>query len=341
MAARHRGVRLYGALVLMAVLSAVVYWIVGFLPWVLGGFALPAAQARGAGVGLAGVRIAVPMVVPLLPQLAASALLGGVLAGMVPIAFPRVPRALAVVLTGCVVLAETTVLLVAGRATLEGQAAVQPGGDPRVIQGLVLAAVCASMLGLAVGLAATGWHGLVAVAGGLVAAALPPWLAALPGIGPGPVTELLAGAALLVGLVLSVHRSRLSALLWPLAFGVAWLGVPAVAAARTVAAGLAPGSAADLVGLVHAAARVLAERVGPTGQAWWPWLLVAVLALAWLLRAPAGARRRKQERRQEQQQGTQQQDRPAAPLPAPAGEPSRPGRALAPDRGKHAATRRS
>lgn len=330
MAATHRGVRLYGALVLMVALSAVVFWVIGFLPWVLAGFALPPSLARGTAEGLAGVRLAVPLVVALLPQLVASALIGGVLSGMVPIAFPRVPRLLGVVLTGCVVLLETTVLLVISRRALEQHASVQIGGDQRVIEGLVLAMVCASALGLAVGLAATVRHGLVAIAGALVAAAVPPWLAAFPGIGPGLLPDLVAAAALLAGLLVSVHRTRLSALLWPLAFLVAWSGAPTAAAARDVVSGLGPGAVEGLGTLVHRAGRVLVEHAGPSDQRWWPWALVAALAVIWLLR-PRNARAT----------GRDDTATPAQDPSAPPGPASRPAGRIAPERGKHTATRRA
>lgn len=207
MSVRHRGVRLYGAVVLMVVLSAVVFWIVGFLPWVLAGFALPAAQAHGPAAGLAGVRLAVPLVVTRLPELVASALVAGVLAGLVPIAFPRLSRLLGVVVTGSIVLGILSAVLVVSRRALEQHASAQFAADQRVVQGLVLAAVCAAALGLVVGLAATVRHGLVAVAAGLVAAALPAWLTALPLVAPGSVVQLVAGVALAVGLVVSLHRT--------------------------------------------------------------------------------------------------------------------------------------
>src|SRR5690349_12010096 len=162
MATTHRGARLLGALVLMVALSVVIFWVIGFLPWVLAGFTLRVPEAHGSGEGLAGVRLAVPLVVGRLPELVASALLGGVLAGSVPIAFPRVPRLLGLVVTGATVLASATVVLVASRHSLELHASAQFAGTPRVIEGLVLAAVCATSLGLVLGLLATVRHGLVA-----------------------------------------------------------------------------------------------------------------------------------------------------------------------------------
>ncbi len=326
MAGTHRGVRLYGALVLMVVLSAVLFWILGFLPWVLGGFSLPPARAHGPAEGLAGVRLAVPLVVTRLPELVASALVGGVLSGMVPIAFPRVSRLLGVVVTGSIVLAATSATLVASRRALELHASAQFAADHQVVEGLVLAAICAALPSLAVGLAATVRHGIVAVAAGLVAAALPLWLAALPVLGPGPVVELVAAAALALGLVVSVHRTRWSALLWPVAIGLAWLGAPLSTATAYVAGHLRPGSGAGLGDLLHGAIDAAGRAAGPSGQSWWPWVLAVGVAMAWLVARrprPTGAAA------------------PADPGPDRAARPPEPVIALAPGAGKHTATRRA
>lgn len=306
--ARHRGLRLYGALLLMVLLSGVLFWVVGYLPWVLGGFALDAREAHGSADGLAGVRLAVPLLAVRLPELVACSLLGGVLAGIVPIAFTRVSRLLAVVVTACVVLAETAALLVASRSSLQRNASAQFAADPHVVQGLVLAAVGAVVLGLAVGLAATVRHGVVAVAAGLAAAALPVWLAALSLPAPAAVLRGLAGAALLVGLAVSVHRTRWSALWWPVALGLAWLGDPLAVAAGFVAHRLRPDSVSGAAELVHGAAAAARPALSPAGQPWWPWAAAGVLALLWLAR--------------------------------PGNRPNR-RVLLAPDGGKHTATRRA
>ncbi|HET8602385.1 MAG TPA: hypothetical protein VFM09_00505 [Marmoricola sp.] len=325
MATSGSGVRLYGALALMVPLCVVVFWILGFLPWVLGGFTLPVAQAHGAGAGLAGVRLAVPLVATRLPELVASTLVGAVLAGMVPIAFPRVPRLLAVVVAGSVVLATTTAVLVSSRASLEHWASVQFAADHRVVEGLVLAMVCASALGLAVGLTATVRHGVVAVAAGVVAAALPAWVAAFPGVEVGLLTEVVAAAALLVGLLVSVHRTRWSAAWWPAALALGWLGAPLAAAAAAVATRLQPGSDASLSELVGRAGHAVAGTSGPVGQAWWPWAVVAAVALARLVRPSAGHRRADA----------------GSTVDGAHGEPRQELHALAPERPKHAATRRA
>ena len=323
MAVRHRGLRLYGAVVLMVVLSAVLFWVVGFLPWVLAGFSLTVAQAHGPAAGTAGVRLAVPLVVTRLPELVASALVAGVLAGLVPIAFPRLSRLLGVVVTGSIVLATTSVVLVVSRRALEQRASAQFAADERVVQGLVLTVVCAAVLGLAVGLAATIRHGLVAVAAGLVAAALPVWLAALPVLAPGSGVQLLAGVALAVGLVVSVHRTRWAVLLWPVGLGLAWLGVPLAAAAGYGATHLRPSSGAGFVSLLRGAVDAAAGALGPDAQTWWPWAIAVVLAVASLV--VARARRRPQ----------------PAPVVTQEPVPMRPHDASVPPApGKHTATRR-
>ena len=297
MAVRHRGVRLYGAVVLMVLLSAVLFWIVGFLPWVLAGFALPAAQAHGPAAGMAGVRLAVPLVVTRLPELVTSSLVAGVLAGLVPIAFPRLSRLLGVVVTGSIGLGTTSAVLVVSRRALEQHASAQFAADQRVVQGLVLAVVGAAVLGLAVGLAATVRHGLVAVAAGLVAAGLPVWLAALPWLEPGPVVQLLAGVTLAVGLVVSVHRTRWSMLLWPVGLGLAWLGAPLAAASGYGATHLRPSSGAGVGAMLRGAANAASARLGADGQPWWPWAMALALAVAWLIlirrnrRASTGSRK--------------------------------------------------
>lgn len=341
MAVRHRGVRLYGAIAMMVVLSAVLFWVVGFLPWVLGGFSLPVTDAHGPAAGLAGVRLAVPLVVTRLPELVASALVAGVLAGLVPIAFPRLSRLLGVVVTGSIVLGCTSAVLVVSRHALEQHASTQFAADGRVVQGLVLATVCASVLGLAVALAATVRHGLVAVAAGLVAAALPVWLAALPALVPGPVVGVVAGVALAVGLVVSVHRTWWSALLWPVGLGLAWLGAPLFAAAGYGATHLRPGSEAGAGSLLRGAVDAAVAEAGPADQAWWPWAGAVLLALAWLLvvgrvsgrPVPAGVAEHPVAPAEVDPDRAPQSRRRRASRPEPVS-------ALAPPRGKHTATRR-
>jgi hypothetical protein len=168
--------------------------------------------------------------------------------------------------------------------------------------------VGAVVLGLAVGLAATVRHGVVAVAAGLAAAVLPVWLAALSLPTPAVVLHGLAGAALLAGLAVSVHRTRWSAGWWPVALGLAWLGAPLAGAAGFVAHRLRPDSVSGPAELVRGAAAAARPALSPAGQPWWPWAVAAVLALLWLART--GDRRER------------------AVL-------------LAPDRGKHTATRRA
>jgi len=327
MATRHRGARLYGALALMVVLAAVVFWVVGFLPWVLAGFALPGGDATGPAAGLAGVRLAVPLVVTRLPELAAESLAAGVLAGLVPIAFPRLSRLLGVVVTGSVVLATASAVLVVSRRALELHAPAEFASDTRVVQGLVLTVVTGALLGLAVGLAATVRHGLVAVAAGIVAAMLPVWFVALVPSAGRLGAEAVAGAALAAGLAVSVHRTRWSLLLWPLGVAAAWLGAPLAAATRYGATHLQPGGATEVGPLLRGATRAAADALAPAAQPWWAWAAAVVVGLAWLTvhrpprEEPAGV--------------------PAATTPEPerAAGPETVG-AVAPGRGKHTATRR-
>jgi len=325
MADRHRGPRLWGAVALMALLSVVLFWVVGFLPWVLGGFVLPAVQATGPAAGLAGVRLAVPLVAVRLPELVASALVGGVLAGIVPIAFPRLSRLLGVVVTGSIVLATTSTVLAASRRSLEQHASSEFAADGRVVQGLMLVVVCAAMLGLAVGLAATVRHGLVAVAAGLVAAVLPVWLAAFPVPVPGPAGQALAAVALAVGLVVSVHRTAWSALLWPVGLALAWLGAPLAAGAGYGADRLRPGGEAGAGSLLRGALDAATAKLDPGAQPWWPWALAVVLAVAVL---PVARVRR----------GRRGPGEPQAEVSVP--RPRGPGTSVSPARGKHTATRR-
>lgn len=295
--------------VMLAVLAGVAWWLIGFLPWVTAGFTWPSNEGESlgiAGAGLLGVRLPLPLVAPFLPVLVSCALIGGVVAGLTPIAFTQLPRWLGVVVVwlavGGTLLATTYVTLQVVRA----QSGADFASDKRVLAGLALSCLIATLVGLLSGTISVLRHGFTAIAGAFAAGAVPVWLGAFL-IGQPHSTQTYhsytifsqaaLGVVLLAGLVVSIHRTTLSALWWPFAGAIVWCAGPAVVALTYFAAQLRPvsGLSSGLSRQLDATRQVFVHELLHSHPAIWPIAGAFAIALVWLVRQ--GSRRERYDAR--------------------------------------------
>jgi hypothetical protein len=290
--------RRLGLAVMLAVLAGVAWWLIGFLPWVTAGFTWPSnagAPLGSAGVGLEGVRLPLPLIAPFLPVLVACALIGGVVAGLTPVGFTHLPRWLGVVVVwiavGGTLLATTYVSLTVVRA----QTGADFASDKRVLAGLALAGLIATLVGLLSGTISVLRHGFTAIAGAFAAGAVPVWLNAFLFGEPhstqtyhsyATFTQAMLGLVLLAGLIVSVHRTTWSALWWPFAAAIVWCAGPAVVALTYFAAQLRPASglSSGLSAQLDATRQVFVHTLLHTHPPIWPIAGAFAIALVWLIR---------------------------------------------------------
>ncbi|MCW2781103.1 MAG: hypothetical protein JWR35_1552 [Marmoricola sp.] len=284
-----------GSLVLLMIMAAVLWWLIGFLPWALGGFSWSTAAATAAGSssdGLAGVRLPLPLVAAYLPSLLCCSVIGGVLAGVLPLAFPRVSKP--AVLTAVMVVVSVTVVitLLTTRAVIHSHAGTNFAADDRVVGGLVGVVVAATAVGLVAGFAAYLHRGLVPLTAAVAAVAFPSWLSSFLNEGSystglvravdraGPI---VAGLLLLAGLALSVRHSWWPLVGWPVAAAIAWVGPSVVIGAGYLSVNLRPSSGLPdtFSDMVRGSAEAFRDSLGPSFRTWWPLLVAFVLAIAW------------------------------------------------------------
>lgn len=286
---------------LVAILAAGAWWLLGGLPWAVNGFRLSAlspGDATFSGVGDA--RLPLPLTVASMPLLIASTAIGGVCAGLLPVAVTHVPRRLAIVEVWAVVLVAAGIATALSAAQVRDASATGFAADSRVLDGLALVVIISTVVGLALATVAITWHGATSVAAALVAGLVPTWVHALLAAGAGAgdalarhVGEVLVGIVLAAGLVVSVRRTRTAVLGWPVALAVLWLTGPVITAATYLTGLLRPGSGLpdSLPDHLDAAWRVFGEAIRHTHPAYVPVVLalvVGVLAAIHLARAPKG-----------------------------------------------------
>ena len=269
----------------MAALAVLGWWVIGYLPWLVSGlhFSADADQVGGSGEGTAGVAMPLPLVAHALPELVACGVVGGVVAGLLPIAVTHVPRPLVILVVWSAVLVTAAIAFAISAKRVRDTAPGLFASDSRVLAGLGAAFLTALVLGLIAGSLSVQWHALTAVAAALVGGTLPTWVAAC--VPPGrldPDTVSHVSAVLLVvvlgaGLAVSVHRSSRALLVWPIALAVLWLTGPALTAVSYLTALLRPSSGlpGSLGDHLRAARQVFGQAIGHTH----PSLIAVVLAL--------------------------------------------------------------
>lgn len=277
-------------LALTAVLAAVLWWPVGFLPHLLDGLRLPLSNAWPGVAPGAEPRVMLPLGEYAVVTLGVSALVGSVLAVVVPVAVARARRGPEVARLTHVTVAYTAVVVTAAVSLVQSRSAVGPLRASSSSAGLVLGAatgalVAATVAGLGLGLLAVGPRPAVRVVAAAVPVALvPAWVGAVlvsaldlgegGSMTPGSVGAFLlrdvtpwTGAVALALLLSSVRPWRPAGLVaWVLALLTAWV-VPSLLTAATYAASygrnLDVGSSAGLRELVEASLQVLGQSLRP------------------------------------------------------------------------------
>jgi hypothetical protein len=295
--ARARAALLGTALALMTAATA---WLLGHLPWVVSGFSWPTAEAAPVGSsteGLAGVRLAIPLVAQFLPSLVAFTSIGAVAATLLPLVLTTQVsgrRRPAVVVSVVSLVVTVVVVTWLARRSIEAHAPGAFAGDPRVLRGLVLVVAATTLVGAVLGALASVQVGFLPLAAAVVAGQLRPWLEAfLVGHDHGPGTlhavdragEVFAAVLLAVAFVLSVRRrSPVWALTWPVAVAVVWIATPFgvmttyLAGQLRPAAGL-PGSLPDILA---GGFDVFRASFWEAPQPHWPWVVALLVAAAWV-----------------------------------------------------------
>ncbi|MFL6156959.1 MAG: hypothetical protein ACJ72D_12740 [Marmoricola sp.] len=266
----------------LVLLSVVVTWLFGHLPWVLDGFrtdrSVPSTD------GLAGVRIVIPMVAGQLSALVAFTVVGAVSATLLPMLFTDLPRGAAVTLSVIVVAATTLVLTLVARARIEGSAAPGFATDSRVLDGLVVGVFAVAALGALLGALASLQLGFLPVAVAVVVVELPTWFTAL-GVERSWIRDVTELVLLAAALVLSLRRSPAWAALWPAALLVVWSGPAVSAGLLTVQTRLRSGQNVDaLLGdVLSDGFAVFRAAYWHAPRTWWPPVVALVVGVVWLV----------------------------------------------------------
>ncbi|HET6165555.1 MAG TPA: hypothetical protein VFE07_01895 [Marmoricola sp.] len=282
----------------LAILTVVVAWLFGNLPWVVSGFSWPTTEAAPVGSsteGLSGVRLTIPLVAAYLPSLIAFTAIGSVAAALLPLVLTtRAGRRLPAIAVVLAALVATTVLVVlVARSTIEAHAADAFAGDSRVLLGLVLVVLATAAVGALLGTLASIQVGFLPLAAAFAAGQVPVWLDGFlvdkgPGFGTARtldhVGEVLVLLLLLVAFVLSVRRSPWWALLWPVAIAMVWTATPFRIMTIQLAGRLRPSAGLpDTLGdVLQGGVDVFRASFWEAPQARWPWAVALVLALLWM-----------------------------------------------------------
>ena len=285
----------------LAVMTAATAWLLGHLPWVVSGFSWPTARSAPVGSsteGLAGVRLAIPLVAQFLPSLVAFASIGAVAATLLPLVLTthasgrRRPAVAVSVVSLLVTVAAVTWW---ARRSIEAHAPGAFAGDPRVLRGLVLVVVGATLAGAVLGTLASLQVGLLPLAVAVVAGQLRPWLEGfLVGHDHGPgalravdrTGEVLVAVLLVVAFVLSVRRrSPAWALTWPVAVAIVWVATPFGVMTTYLAGQLRPsaGLPGSLPDILSGAVDVFRASFWEAPQPHWPWVVALLVAAAWVV----------------------------------------------------------
>ncbi|KRC64069.1 hypothetical protein ASE12_04405 [Aeromicrobium sp. Root236] len=278
-------------------IAAVVWWVVGFLPWILDGLG-PDVPA-----GASSPVFAIPLYAGHVGELVVGAGLGGVAAGLLTLCGtgPRTLRAAAcaVGVTGAVFI---TVLQ--SRSAVNGFTFLRP--DTRITNGLSVVVILTALVGLGLGLLALVGRIGVGLALAAVAGAVPSWLLSVHmaigvnDLGSAQVVTDVSrwgGAAVLAfALVVIGMQPALRLVAWPGAVLVAWFVGPTITAASYMEVFLRPGMGLpDLWGEpFSAAADVWRLSASPDLRPLASWITAIVVAAAYagwrtrsLSRAPA------------------------------------------------------
>ncbi|WP_019810754.1 hypothetical protein [Saccharomonospora halophila] len=278
-------------------LSAVTWWVVGFLPWLLSGTA--GSDRPGRGGGHPGV-LPVPLTVEELGSLVEGAAFGGLLAGALGLLARSAPRGqvTAATFSGTVLAAVTT-------GAVSTMTLLRGGGV--AAEGAVLGMVClvgafCTVVGWAVGAAVMlgrpGVSAALAVSAGLGGAWLVGVLLHILPVGPydlawvTPVRSWSVAAVLTMALIVLGGRPVRRLLLWPLLILIPWLIESGLTAVQYLVRSLTTGSAGvpGLPEALDASIEVFWLASAPDMRPVLPWVVAIVVgAVGAVLRLPRAA----------------------------------------------------
>lgn len=264
-------------------LSAVTWWVVGFLPWLLSGTA--GSDHPGRGGGHAGM-LPVPLTVEELGSLVEGAAFGGLLAGALGLLARSAPR-------GQVTAATFSGTVLAAVTTGAVSATTLLGGGGVAAEGAVLGMVClvgavCTVVGWAVGaavmLGGPGLSAALAVSAGLGSAWLIGVLLHILPVGPDlawvtPVRSWSGAGVLAMALIVLGGRPARRLLLWPLLVLIPWLIESAMTAVQHLARSLTTGSAGvpGLPEALDASIEVFWLASAPDMRPVLPWVVAIVV----------------------------------------------------------------
>lgn len=268
--------RLHPALLLPV--GALVWWLVGFLPW------LTRSQASVGGSTTGTGWLALPLRTSSLGLLVVCATVGSVLAGVASLLARR--PGVGAALGGAGVLLAALLAVAQSSSTL-GRGGSSFDADAGVLAGLVVVVLAVSVVGWAIGVTSvlgrpgTGRPGL-AVALAVVAGVGPAWFGALTRTGSSEALLWIGALLLVVALVAAGARPPARLAWWPLVLVVAWFVGPAVTASAYLEQLLRPGSgldAARVVDALAAAVDVFQAAASPSNRQLVPWVVAVPVAL--------------------------------------------------------------
>lgn len=269
-------------------LAAVVWWVVGFLPWIVDGMGW---QLSDGNHFLGAAHPMLPMMTGNVGRLLVGGLVGGLAAG----ALVWCGRGGALARVGAVSAGAVLALLVTviqSRSTLSGSFPDSFVTDSWVLGGLGLVVVLATVAGSAFGVLSLAGRPGLGFTLAIVAGAGPPWLVDLfatwgvdaqSRLGVMPRLTQWVGAALLaLALIVLGARPAMRLLAWPFAVLCAWLIGPTVTAAVYLGSTLRPGAGLPdtLPDHLSAAMQVWRAAISPEMRPLTPWIVALIAAVA-------------------------------------------------------------
>lgn len=263
---------------------AVVFWVVGHLPWVLDGFHVD-PRPYGRGDTLSQLSLPIPLIASQLTALIAFTTVGAIGAMVLPLLFPAIPRPLGVVVSALSLVATAVAVTSIARVALADEPDTGFASDPRVLDGLVVGVLGLVVLCVVVGGLASFQVGFLPIAAAVVVTQLGSWLALLELPRPDLVAQWTTVALLGGAFLVSVRRRLGWIVVWPVALVIVWLGTPIGAATSVIGGRLRPGQNLDdsLGDVYDNGWEVFKIALWDEPRTWWPQVVAVAIGLVWLV----------------------------------------------------------